>query len=348
MKKLYIILAAVAVVMTGCYSDPVADFRYSPKDPVAGEDIFFENLSYDAGSFQWEFGDGVGSSAYDPIHSFKEGGTYTVTLKAFGNGSSGIDVAYATINVVSVEPYADFYVTTDLPYENGMVAVETDMVFVGEQVTFNNISTDAAAVLWDFGDDYTSTEYSPSWSYDAPGTYTVTLNAYGLGDEHDSYQKTIIVADGINSTIRITVKEYWDEYPVENARVLLFPTYADWLDSTNYSDQIFTTELGKCIFEGLFEQRYYIDVYKQPDNQGNWYDNYLLEAEEDGVIWIETQVLEADYIHDFTAYVDIRNLSDKKTVLQYVSRKERLSGAATEQKRLDNRAEKGNKFSKER
>lgn len=354
MKRLIIIISAVAVALTGCYSDPVADFSYTPANPVAGEEIFFENLSYDAASFQWEFGDGYGSAAYDPRHSFASAGTYTVTLKAFG-ANSGIDVAYATINVTSVDPYADFYITTDLNYTDiGIVATETDIVFVGEQVTFNNISTNAASVFWEFGDNYTSTEFSPSWSYDDPGTYTVTLNAYGMADEADTYSKVIHVVDGINSTIRITVKEYYEEYPVEDVRVKLYPTLDDWNDETNASEPVRTTELGKCVFEGLNEQHYYIDAYREPAADESWYDNYLIaeiyEPENDlyGIDFIETQFLEADFIHDFIAYVDLRYPDTKKSTLRYVGSKELSGKDIPVKKSTSTREKRNNKFSKTR
>ncbi len=165
------------------------------------------------------------------------------------------------------------------------------------------------------------------------------LNAYGLADEHDYYEKTIVVADGINSTIRITVLEYWDEYPVEDARVLLFPTLDDWIDSINYSEEVFTTELGKCVFEGLNEQRYYVDVYE------DWHDNYLLADE--SVDWIETQVLESGYIHDFVAWVDYYG-SDKKTILKRISKKQVTFDGTSNKKAADLRKNKENKFSKER
>jgi len=338
MKRLIIISTALALIMTGCYTEPVADFIYSPKNPEVGENVYFENLSYDANSFQWEFDDGTGSSAYNPINSFDVPGTYTITLKAF-NDYSGFDVAYATVTVVALEPYADFYTTTDLPDDNGYSAVKTDLVFVGEEITFNNISTDAESVVWEFGDDATSTIISPTYIYDTPGTYTVSLHAYGLGDAVNTYSKTIEVYDGINSTVRITVLEYYDEYPVEGASVILFPSILDWEENVNSSYEVFTSALGKCIFEDLAEQNYYVDAWEAN------HDNYDLAAE--SVDWIETQYLEAGYIHDFVAYVDYF-ATDKKTVLTRVGKKKLSMEKASDKKSLKLRSEKDNKFSKKK
>lgn len=44
---------------------------------------------------------------------------------------------------------------------------------------FTNTSTNAAGYFWDFGDGNTSTTASPTHVYALPGTYTVTLIAYG-------------------------------------------------------------------------------------------------------------------------------------------------------------------------
>ena len=47
----------------------------------------------------------------------------------------------------------------------------------GFAVKFTNTSTDATSYLWNFGDDATSSEASPSHTYAASGSYTVTLTA---------------------------------------------------------------------------------------------------------------------------------------------------------------------------
>jgi|GEM_PF-1058317 len=344
MKKLITISTILALILTGCASDPIANFAFSPANLNTGEKIYFENLSADAESFEWSFGDGNFSSAYNPVHRYMSGGTYTVQLKAFGR-QGGLDVAQATITVTSVQPVAEFSIYTDLPGDNGPVPYETDIVFVGEEVEFFNTSDDAADYLWQFGDGYTSEFATPVYSYDDPGTYTVTLTAYGSGDEVDSFSKIIEVVDGINSALRITVLEYWDEYPVENASVVLFESLADWEDYLNPSDEVFTSALGKCIFEGMNYQRYYVDVL-QTDLDGNTiYDNYTLAAED--VAFIETQPLEPGFIHDFIAYVDYYE-PGKKAVLTRIGKKKLAAENVSLKKSAELRSPKENKFSQTR
>lgn len=44
-------------------------------------------------------------------------------------------------------------------------------------VTFTNTSTNANLASWNFGDGGTSTQYNPTYTYNTPGTYSVTLTA---------------------------------------------------------------------------------------------------------------------------------------------------------------------------
>jgi PKD repeat protein len=343
MKRLAIIIPLLALILSSCYREPVADFIYSPANPVAGQDVVFTNTSSDAASFEWIFGDGSATNVVDPIYAFPIGGTYTVTLKAFGE-RGGVSIATASITVESIDPFADFDVSTTLP---GAGDVLTDVVFVGEQVNFTNYSTDASSYLWEFGDGYTSTVASPSYSFDEAGTYAVTLHAYGTGQLADSYTKIIDVYDGINSTVRITVMSLEanpeDDYPVEDVEVTLYPTIDDWDDLTNPANAIpaITSPLGKCVLEGLNNQVYFVDAW------GANHNNEGLGLSVDYMDWIATQQLTPDVIHDFVAYVEYVG-SKKSLTLEKLSEKRLPRAERSLKKTLHSKENRDNKFSKPR
>jgi hypothetical protein len=60
---------------------------------------------------------------------------------------------------------------------------EFSFVINGNEVVFTSEVTDTDTYLWDFGDDATSTEASPTHTYLISGTYTVTLTVKGEGGE---------------------------------------------------------------------------------------------------------------------------------------------------------------------
>ncbi|RYZ54265.1 MAG: PKD domain-containing protein [Sphingobacteriales bacterium] len=61
---------------------PVANFDYTPLVPVPNEIYRFNNLSIDAVSYFWSFGDGESSTDVHPTHQYNMSGNYTVCLQA--------------------------------------------------------------------------------------------------------------------------------------------------------------------------------------------------------------------------------------------------------------------------
>jgi PKD repeat protein len=91
MKSLHLLLFAVlALLLQGCYEEPVANFDYSYVDNLAPADVSFTNLSSEADKFQWDFGDGEGSSEKNPSHSFYNMDHPIVTLLAKGRGGENM------------------------------------------------------------------------------------------------------------------------------------------------------------------------------------------------------------------------------------------------------------------
>lgn len=99
--KLYIelnhfsILLILSALMS-CGKAPISNFSYSPSNPNAGQTIQFKNLSSDAKSFSWNFGDMSIGSDENPSHVYDQPGEYLVELSA----SRGLKSDSKTITLV--------------------------------------------------------------------------------------------------------------------------------------------------------------------------------------------------------------------------------------------------------
>jgi hypothetical protein len=184
--------------------------------------------------------------------------------------------------------------------------ISPNPAWVGEDITFTNLSHNTEHAEWVMGDGTTSSSFNVVHYYNDPGLYNVTLRAFGRkGDVNVAS----FAVDVTGSELTIVVKEFVDEYFIEGASVVLFASLEDW-DEADYAkavDEQFTNYKGECYFEDLSYQRYYVDVYYQVGNEG--YVNWLLGQED--VAWIETQLLPGGYDHTFIAYVDFVTFNKK-------------------------------------
>ena len=93
--KSYSILLVIIAIMS-CGKAPASNFNYSPSNPTSGQTIQFKNLSSDAKSFSWNFGDMSIGSDENPSHVYEQPGEYLVELSA----SSGLKSDSKTITLV--------------------------------------------------------------------------------------------------------------------------------------------------------------------------------------------------------------------------------------------------------
>jgi len=165
---------------------------------------------------------------------------------------------------------------------------------VGHEVFFNNDSHNATRFEWDFGDGSISNEVNPRHIYTATGTFEVTLTATSKSGLDD--KASLILNVLIPTLLEIEVLEYYDEYIVPEASVILYPTITDWDDQTNKIIEGFTDASGKVVFSGLDQFVHYVDVWEQN------HDNYALRAEDIG--FVRTPEILPHQINRFIAYVD--------------------------------------------
>jgi choice-of-anchor B domain-containing protein len=75
---------------------PAAGFTYSQID----NQIAFTNISGNATSYEWDFGDNAGSPEENPVHTYSSAGSFDVTLTAMNH--CGLAVFTQTINILTV------------------------------------------------------------------------------------------------------------------------------------------------------------------------------------------------------------------------------------------------------
>lgn len=124
--------------------------------------------------YQWTYGDGNGSTEVQPgSHTYATWGEFTITLEVSNPHCSST----VSQDVVIVPP---------LPTANFLGQGEGCAPLT---VSFTNTSWQALNYEWHFGDGGMSTADDPTYIYNQPGTYTVTLIAYGINGNASTHVK---------------------------------------------------------------------------------------------------------------------------------------------------------------
>ncbi len=150
---------------------PVANFSTGPVC-LGATTLFSDSSTAPTGDpltgWTWDFGDGNTANQQNPSHVYANAGTYSVTLVITTQaGCTQTVTQTVTVNPIPVPAFNSVPVCFNNP------------------TIFNNQSTGATIWSWNFGDGNTSTQQSPSHTYGAPGTYSVTLiveNSFGCKD----------------------------------------------------------------------------------------------------------------------------------------------------------------------
>ncbi|RYD82815.1 MAG: PKD domain-containing protein [Sphingobacteriales bacterium] len=138
-----------------------ADFAtavFQPEYDTCKPIVTFKNFSFNAKKYKWFFGDGGTDTAKNPVHDYKVGGNYDVTLIAYD--SAGCPDTFFSSVIVADVPIAQFSVTPDACHH---------------KIQLQNTSNSAKTFYWEFGDGKTSALKDPEHEYALPGTYTIKL-----------------------------------------------------------------------------------------------------------------------------------------------------------------------------
>ncbi len=154
----------------------------------------FHDASTGAVSWVWNFGDGSTDYTENPTHTYTNTGKYTVSL--ITKDSTGCKALYTYPNkiVINPKPLANFHTIDTMgcaPYT----------------IDYKNNSSNATDYYWNFGDGFTSTQASPTHTYDSSGEfsiYMVAKNHLGCSDTM-RYGKSLHVNPSPKSEFSVNV-----------------------------------------------------------------------------------------------------------------------------------------------
>ncbi|MBK9318959.1 MAG: gliding motility-associated C-terminal domain-containing protein [Bacteroidetes bacterium] len=132
--------------------------------------VTFQNFSFNAGSYHWDFGvtgqTNDTSNIFSPVFTYPDTGVYNVTLIAYSNVDPGCtDTTTGTVTVLP--PYVADY----------SFSLDTCSNLVSFNDTSNSISGVTTIRNWRFGDNTTSSLEDPVHQYAAAGNYLAILIA---------------------------------------------------------------------------------------------------------------------------------------------------------------------------
>lgn len=159
---------------TNVSAEWTVDFTASPFEGYPPLCVQF-NVAGPNGEYAWDFGNNVKSNVMNPVHCYRERGSYWVKLKYWYGTIAGEVSKPDFIKVLDPAMYVDF--TADPP--TGEAPLTTRFSIIGNPTH----------IRWNFGDGSDgSSDTSPVHQYADPGNYTPTLT-YCLAGACDKLSK---------------------------------------------------------------------------------------------------------------------------------------------------------------
>ena len=187
---------------------------------------------------------------------------------------------------------------------NACFVVTGDIYYINEAVNFVDCSQYVEEYEWNFGDGTTSNQRNPAHVYTMPGTYQVSLTAYGY-NTMETFMDAVTILDVVNTTdLDILVMFEGTESVVPDCEVNLYSNQIDWenLENPLFENPAITGSDGIVVFYDLSTVAYFIDAYKGVT--GGYYMNI------DG----ETLALDEGLVNYYNIYVQYftETKSDRK------------------------------------
>lgn len=138
--------------------------------------VFFQSQSLYAVSYHWDFGDGGEATVSNPVYTYYQPGVYDVTLTVTGYNNNQSDTFVAT-QAVTIYPNA----------QAAFTITPTEVYVPDQPIHALNLTQNATAYSWDFGDGETSEEENPIHYYQQAGVYDIYLVAYNEWNCPDTF-----------------------------------------------------------------------------------------------------------------------------------------------------------------
>jgi S-layer protein (TIGR01567 family) len=211
---------------------PIAEFSMSPNTGTAPLEVHFTDLSQNATTVNWNFGDGtIDDNNRNTSHVYSVG-SYNVTMTA--TSDTGVNRTSKPIIVSASQLIADFKAS---PTEGQVPLV----------VNFTQESTgDIATYNWDFGDGTNSSEANPpAHTYNTANTYPVKLTVFNSTGGNNSKTTNIVAKAEDNSSGRRIWEDGMPTTYTWNAQS--FSGFYYDLDSGVSSEEMTIKDIGSSI-----------------------------------------------------------------------------------------------------
>ena len=168
--NLFLSLLVTGFIIAGCEpnNDPPpavkANFSLTGYEIPAPTTINFINISANATSYRWDFGDGSFSTEQQPAHTYNFAGTYAVGLKVTGpNGADSI------CKIVDIEPAV-------VPNRSSFSYFLDKCTGYPVGAAFKTLNPASTNPVWNF-EGIVNTSRDPLMQFIVPGDYTIKYSS---------------------------------------------------------------------------------------------------------------------------------------------------------------------------
>ncbi|WP_375581209.1 PKD domain-containing protein [Marivirga tractuosa] len=174
--------------------------------------VVFEIEDHDFESVIWQTEDEQSSTANKPTFIFEEAGEWEVKAILTLESGEVETLTYETLISVSEKPQVDF-------------SIEDNVKCLGESISFNNLTENADAYNWSFGDGHQSNEENPIYQYEEAGFYTVTLTAKVDG----ACQEMLVIENAveIKEATEVAISSSKNEQCISDDQAIVFSLVGD-------------------------------------------------------------------------------------------------------------------------